>query len=124
MLDKLQLGDDQPAIIATSVTTQFNFDPHQCLTGSPREHTVCRAVQQFNRLRSELLGQNIAADSLAVFVDPGNYAVPARLDLAQAMVRLRTQASTSRDGSSEIGGIRGGQQPNFSLYLWAALTGP
>jgi hypothetical protein len=103
VLHKLQLGDDQIAIIATSVTTQFNFDPHQCLTRSPREHTVSRAVQQFNRLRCELLGQNIAADSLAVFVPPGAaQAAPARLDLAQAMARLRSHASTSRDGSSGV----------------------
>jgi len=80
VLDKLQLCDDQPAVTATSVTTQFNFDPHEYLTRSPSKHTVGRAVQQFNRLRGEVLGQNIAADSLAVSVRKDTHAAPARLD--------------------------------------------
>ena len=57
---------------------------------------MCRAVQQLNRLRGEVLGQNIAADSLAVSVHKDTHAAPARLDLAQAMVRLRIPARAPR----------------------------
>ena len=57
------------------------------------------------------------------FQMPLTHAAFIRLDLAHAMLRDRTQASTSRDGCIGLMSRMGGHVPNFVRYMCLAQPG-
>jgi hypothetical protein len=100
-LDKLQISDDQFPVRVASMVPQFKFNPQQNQMSGAGQNPHGRACYQSDGTGREVLSHDVAPDGLSIrAVFPGaallGHAAPRAL--AKAIIRERTQESTSADG--------------------------